>query len=237
MSAKKTHAQFIKDARALHGDRFEYLSPYRTAIKPIEILCNECGHIFKQVPNSHLNGRGCPACAKANRHASRIEERDRCAAIFIERAKQIHGERYDYSSTKYGKNCEDRLVVGCRQHGEFKISPSNHLKGKGCPSCAKTGFDPLKPAYLYLLIGHTESHGEVVKVGISNVPKQRLAQNRRHDGVAWRMARVRRYPDGDLPVAFEKILIDFFGTPFKGRERFLFNHSAAIEAFDIVTKL
>lgn len=237
MSAKKTHAQFIKDARALHGDKFEYLSPYVTAITPISIFCNDCFNTFKQAPNSHLCGAGCPACGKARLLASRIKERDRCAAVFIERAKQIHGERYDYSSTKYGKNCEDRLVVGCRQHGEFKISPSNHLKGKGCSSCAKTGFDPLKPAYLYLLIGHTDEHGEVVKVGISNVPKQRLAGNRKADGIAWRMVRVLRYPDGDLPVAFEKILIDFFGTPFKGKERFAFNHSAAIEAFDIVTKL
>ena len=237
MSAKKTHPQFVKDARALHGDRYSYLSPYRGAVKPVKILCNLCGHTFKQIPNSHLSGRGCPECGKANLLAAVIKERDRCAKVFIERAKQIHGERYDYASTKYGKNCDDRVVVGCRQHGEFKVSPSNHLKGKGCPSCAKSGFDPLKPAYIYLLIGETPDQGEVVKVGISNVPKQRLAQNRRFDGVAWRMARVRRYPDGDLPVAFEKILIDFFGAPFKGKERFAFNHTAALEAFDIVTKL
>lgn len=202
----------------------------------VRLFCNDCFHTFEQTPNSHLGGKGCPRCCAAKRYASRIAERDRVAAIFVERAKAIHGDRYDYSDTKYGKNCEDRVEVGCRQHGLFKVSPSNHLKGKGCPSCAKSGFDPKKPAYIYLLLGETPTHGQVIKVGISNVPRQRLAANRKNDRIAWRMVRVARYPDGWLPIAFEKILIDFFGKPFKGKERFVFDHAAAIEAFDIINR-
>ena len=237
MSAKKTAAQFIQDARAIHGDRFEYLSPYLTAIKKIDIFCNECFHIFTQTPNDHLNGKGCPQCARANRDASRIAERDRVATIFVERAQVIHGDRYDYTNTTYGKNCDSHVTIGCREHGAFGISPSNHLKGKGCPVCAKSGFDPSKTAYLYLLIGHTAEHGEVVKVGISNRPKGRLAQNKRADGIAWEMARLRRYPDGFLPVRFEKDLCWFYGKPFLGRERFAVEHRLAIKAFDLMTKL
>lgn len=236
MSAKKTHVQFVQDARATHGARFEYLSQYVSAIKKVKIFCNTCYHTFNQTPNAHLRGAGCPRCAEGKRNLSRVAERDRVAELFVGRAQRVHGARYDYTNTKYGKNCDARVEVGCHQHGPFKVSPSNHLKGKGCPSCAKTGFDPAKPAYLYLLLGETREQGSVVKVGISNVPRQRLAGNRKNDGIAWRMVRVARYPDGWLPVAFEKILIDFFGQPFKGKERFVFNHNAAVEAFDLVTQ-
>ena len=235
MSKKKTAAQFILDARAIHGDRFEYLSPYETAVKKIDILCNECFHIFKQTPNSHLGGKGCPQCARANLLASRIAERDRVAALFVERAQMLHGDRYDYSLTRYGKNCEARVVVGCREHGPFEISPSNHLKGRGCPSCAKSGFDPSKPSYLYLLTAKTPAHGEIVKVGITNKPRDRLANNRRADGIDWQMTRLHRYPDGFLPVRFEKDLCWFYGDPFLGKERFAFAHTEAIKAFDLIT--
>lgn len=237
MSAKKTQAQFIQDARAIHGGKFEYLTPYQTAIKKIDIFCNACFHTFKQVPNAHLNGQGCPACGARNLLASRLVERDKAAALFIERATKVHGDRYDYSGTKYGKNCETRVPVVCRTHGEFLVSPSNHLKGKGCPSCAKSGFDPAKVSYLYLLVGHTVEHGEVVKVGITNTPKNRLAGNKKNDGIGWKMVRLVRYPDGALPIAFEKALIEYFGTPFKGKERFVCSHSEAMVAFDAMTKV
>jgi transcriptional regulator with XRE-family HTH domain len=57
-------------------------------------------------------------------------------AMFIERARAVHGERYDYSQT-----CADwtdtthRVLIGCRQHGFFEQLPHSHLKGHGCPQC------------------------------------------------------------------------------------------------------
>lgn len=237
MSAKKTQAQFIIDARAAHGDKYEYLSHYQSAVKKIDIFCVECSTVFKQRPNTHLCGAGCPVCAKARMHASRVDARDIAAAKFILRAAAIHGSRYDYSKTIYGKNCEAHVSIVCRDHGEFLISPSNHLKGKGCPSCVKYGFDPAKIAYLYLLLGETPDIGEVVKVGITNVPKSRLAVNRRNDKINWRMARLVRYPDGWLPRRFENILIDYFGAAFMGKERFAHSHENALKIFDIVTRL
>lgn len=237
MSAKKTPQRFIQDARGVHGSKFEYLLPYSSAIKKIDIFCNKCFHTFKQTPNAHLGGQGCPVCNAVDGNAYYLSKRAEAAALFVTRAQGVHGDRYDYNSTRYGKNCETRVEVRCRQHGVFLVSPSNHLKGKGCPSCAKSGFDPKKPAYLYLLTAETRTHGQVVKIGISNKPKQRLAGNRKADQIDWRMVRVRRYPDGFLPVAFEKLMIEFFGEPFKGRERFIFDHTTAIAAFDVVTSL
>ena len=55
---------------------------------------------------------------------------------FIAEAKEIYGERYDYSKVEY-KNCEHRVTVVCPIHGEFLVYAREHLDGKGCPKCEK----------------------------------------------------------------------------------------------------
>lgn len=55
---------------------------------------------------------------------------------FIEEAKAIYGDMYDYSKVDY-KNREHQVVVRCSVHGDFNIFAREHLDGKGCPKCAK----------------------------------------------------------------------------------------------------
>jgi hypothetical protein len=54
--------------------------------------------------------------------------------LFIERSKKIHGNRYDYSKIEYISQ-RARVSIICREHGEFKQIPSNHLMGRGCRQC------------------------------------------------------------------------------------------------------
>lgn len=54
---------------------------------------------------------------------------------FIEKAKSIHGDKYDYSKVEYTKNSE-KVCITCPQHGEFWMTPHNHLQKRGCPICA-----------------------------------------------------------------------------------------------------
>lgn len=69
---EKLSTHFIKDrelfeaeAREMHGNKYDYsLSDYRGTHVPIIIICNQCGHHFKQEPNNHLGGSGCPSCTK-----------------------------------------------------------------------------------------------------------------------------------------------------------------------------
>ncbi len=56
--------------------------------------------------------------------------------VFIEKAKQKHGDRYDYSKVDYIRNSTNVIIV-CREHGEFLQRPCNHLNGAGCKECAK----------------------------------------------------------------------------------------------------
>ena len=55
---------------------------------------------------------------------------------FIQKAKKVHKERYDYSETKY-KNAKTKVVIVCNKHGRFKQLPYNHLKGQNCPICGR----------------------------------------------------------------------------------------------------
>jgi len=53
---------------------------------------------------------------------------------FLERAKFVHDEQYDYSLVKY-RGANKQVEIICREHGIFKLTPSQHLSGKGCPYC------------------------------------------------------------------------------------------------------
>ena len=53
---------------------------------------------------------------------------------FIQRAKAVHGDKYDYSKVKY-VNAYTKVCIICPQHGEFWQTPYKHLHGQGCSRC------------------------------------------------------------------------------------------------------
>lgn len=54
---------------------------------------------------------------------------------FIEKAKIIHEDKYDYSKTKYLHSLKN-ITITCSVHGDFEQLPSNHLQGSICKMCA-----------------------------------------------------------------------------------------------------
>lgn len=61
---------------------------------------------------------------------------------FILDAKNIYGDKYDYSYVKY-KNNSTPVKIICSTHGEFLKRPLKHLYGQGCPKCNIIGQDEL----------------------------------------------------------------------------------------------
>ena len=59
---------------------------------------------------------------------------DEKTKIFIEKALAIHGNKYDYTKTKY-VNSQTKVCIICPEHGEFWQDVSHHLNGHGCPKC------------------------------------------------------------------------------------------------------
>lgn len=126
MGKKLTTEQFIERARAVHGDKYDYSKvEYNGNRKKVTIICPKHGE-FEQEPINHLHKHGCPYCAGSARGTTES---------FIEKARKVHGDKYDYSKTKYGKNNREKVIIICPIHGEFKQEPVNHLNGQGCPHC------------------------------------------------------------------------------------------------------
>lgn len=53
---------------------------------------------------------------------------------FIERSRANHGNRYCYSKVIY-VNTREKVTVTCLVHGDFQVTPSNHIFGGGCAKC------------------------------------------------------------------------------------------------------
>lgn len=56
---------------------------------------------------------------------------------FVYRAKEVHGEKYDYSKVEY-KKAKEKICIVCHEHGEFWQIADHHLRGRGCPKCGSS---------------------------------------------------------------------------------------------------
>lgn len=65
---------------------------------------------------------------------------------FIEKANSIFNGKYSYEKVNY-VDYKTEVTITCPIHGDFKQRPSNHLKGHGCPHCAKNGVRPTLEAF------------------------------------------------------------------------------------------
>jgi very-short-patch-repair endonuclease len=127
----KKREQFIKDARAVHGDTYRYdFVEYVNANKVnVTITCKIHGN-FPQLPTHHLNGHGCSECKKGKiSKALTMSQKE-----FITIANQIHNFKYDYTKTEV-KGSHEYLTVICPLHDEWSVLQTNHLSGYGCPKC------------------------------------------------------------------------------------------------------
>lgn len=122
---------FIEKARSVHGDRYGYgRAVYVRNKDKVVITCKNHGD-FEQTPDSHLSGRGCIKCGLEAIAAKRSQEsRDG----FIEKARAVHGDSYDYTNVEY-VNAKTNVSIACANHGYFKQTPNNHLTGYGCTKC------------------------------------------------------------------------------------------------------
>lgn len=132
---KYTPTEFLKAARLVHHNVYNYdLSNYKNGSSYINIICPKHG-VFKQKARFHLMGEGCPECGRCNR--KRISQDE-----FIKKAKEVHGDKYDYSKVNFSeRNSRGQICIVCPKHGEFWQTPTQHLQGYGCNYCSKPVHD------------------------------------------------------------------------------------------------
>lgn len=124
--AKYTTEQIIKQFTDKHGDLFDYsLVEYVGTSTKVTVICRKHG-VFDQLAGAHKRGQGCAKCMYDGKRKSLDEA--------IERFKEVHGSRYDYSLVRY-KNVDAKVKIVCADHGVFLQTPYLHGVGSGCPKC------------------------------------------------------------------------------------------------------
>ena len=130
--------EFINKARLIHGDQtYDYskVTPFRNQHELVTIACLVEGHgVFQQSPANHLHKtrpQGCPLCGVTKG----ADKRSLTLERFLEKARLVHGETYDYSRVAF-KRSKDRIAITCTTcKSLFEQTINDHLSGYGCPTC------------------------------------------------------------------------------------------------------
>lgn len=99
----------------------------------IKCRCKICGYEQDIAPDKLIRGQKCKICTKLERS----KENTLSQEDWINRAKQVHGNKYDYSKVVY-KKAKEKVCIICSKHGEFWQTPDAHTNAKkGCPKCSR----------------------------------------------------------------------------------------------------
>lgn len=195
-----TTQEFIEKCETNHPGKFtfegvEYVNQYTK----IKVFCNHGKHYWEVQPLTLLKGKtGCGVCS----HKAGFTSEQ-----FIECAKEVHGEKYDYSNIIY-KGSEEKIIIECEEHGIFEQTPKAHLAGRGCPKCGKYGYQQTQPGYFYIQ-KLTNENKTVYKYGITGDMKRRVHEQSR-DSVFEHEVLVEMYfEDGKKPMALESLLKNY----------------------------
>ena len=131
-----TYDRFITRAKEIHEDKYNYdkIGPSDVVNKSymITIICNNCDHVWMTTIHHHINMKqGCPKCAGCLRWELKY---------FVERARLIHGDKYDYSkiitSDVVNRSSSVKLKCNKCQH-DWITTIASHINSKrGCTRCA-----------------------------------------------------------------------------------------------------
>lgn len=138
-----------------------WVDGYRNVHSKALVRCS-AGHEWEAMACNLLRGDWCPECSK-KKHVPEAKR--------IDQINSVPGIRFVRWEFDY-KNAFSKAILRCDNGHEWASAVAHTVNGgKGCPSCAKTGFDYSKPASVYFLISDS---GGYIKVGISNAIKRRL---------------------------------------------------------------
>lgn len=132
-NARWTLEKFLATVKKVHGDKYDYSLVTKDHImnneSHIPVICKTCLHQWSPDIHAHTRGTKCPGCVK--RIPWTLER-------FLVRAREIHGELYNYSHITEadiaGANCY--VSIECnRCHKIWESTIDSHVKNHGCPNC------------------------------------------------------------------------------------------------------
>lgn len=154
-SQKMTLETFKDEAIRQFGDHYDYSTIIDFSLSgDVTLRCKIHDTLLTQNARNHYRGHhGCKACLGSmlsGPASSRgtVRNREELTALFIEQARAVHGDGFDYSRFVY-TSARSKGSIVCPKGHFFVQSPSNHLKGQGCPQCvvAEMYQDSLKRSF------------------------------------------------------------------------------------------
>lgn len=120
---------FVSRLRNAFGDRFSFEKmSYVDSDTPVVLTCAHGDFLVTPSNIAKTGNAGCRFCIgeiKRKGHGERV----------VPRFRKVHGDNYDYSKFEYGHMHQSSTIV-CPKHGDFEMSPANHLAGHGCWRCS-----------------------------------------------------------------------------------------------------
>lgn len=140
---KLTREDFIKYAKFVHNSYFSYehSDDFTNVSSLVTVTCPVHGD-FKVKANNHLNGVNCKKCAKEGM-THKVTKREKVHNStkklsqdeFINKLTKNCGNKYIITDNTIYNGYNQKLILCCKEHGEFQITPSHLFNGRGCPYC------------------------------------------------------------------------------------------------------
>jgi len=156
--------------------------------------CSE-GHEWSAKTSNVIRGRGCPHCA----------ERFPLTPEIIQ--QRLDDDKRGITLVEYGGNVRKKSTFQCSEGHLWDTQTSSVTQGRGCPHCAKYGYNTSKPGTLYFLRSTTHDY---VKVGISNDSTRRLLELKRTTPFYFNIIAQVESEDGEFIRSMEKWFHDTF---------------------------
>lgn len=143
MGRKLTNSEVAERIKNIN-DNFELVGEYKGAgfRTPTLLRCKKHNLVFSQNMSSFFSGQnGCPFCkseilSEKLKAPRKTRERISSHEEFINKVSTLENlEHYDFSKTKWINN-DTKVVITCRKHGDFLITPKSFVRGSGCQTCA-----------------------------------------------------------------------------------------------------
>lgn len=153
---KITQDVFLQTVREKHGEKWDLSTvQYRNKHQILGLSCPDCNESFNTTTEKLMDGLGCPRC----------EGRIKDLRYYVEEAKKVHGDEYNYSECYLSHNKSGAIMLNnirCKHHGLYSTRADVHIKLKcKCPKCNvpqnRLSPEQRRDAYIRRAI---ERHGE-----------------------------------------------------------------------------
>jgi len=158
------------------------------------------GHDFQTQVKTRTAGGGCGVCDGRQIH---VGYNDLSTTDPVVAASWHPGKNGDWTPTQVSNRSGRQAWWVCAQGHEWRASVANRTNGRGCPRCAKHGFDQSSPSIFYFIY-HRDLNSR--KIGITNTHGDRLS-GFLSDG--WKLLFSRTSEDGQLTLAVETSVLSW----------------------------